>query len=582
MSGRRPPTNNLQIGHAEPTISRALMTMMSRRCCTQRLPKRPYFCATAALAVASSSCVSLLPLALAFGPVPVAHHQRRHIQVNTHVALNLHVSRSSSATTFTRHVAPLASLDMSHRFACCLYLPASFSNYVTKRYAHAQAGDTEASDSFIDDTDDLSTELRQAYEARDTDGIMDVFSSGTMLQSIPAESLIQASIDASDGRPGMAASILNGLLGSCVLMSNNESTVGAQKALELIDVWEDIAKDENVHPDLVSYCLAYSAVHPIVETDEYFADAAEDMLERARRLAKKTGGTKYRKANAKARRKGGSAAYAKDAIDTLQERYGADFNILHEDDDVVVISKPSGMVCYHMRKTTAGKVGRKKRKKGAKENTVIDADISLVDALVEDAKIRLSTLNPNAGGICHRIDRGTSGCIALAKNDIMHALLVSEFFTRGAKKTYEALVPSRPVEIHGQDNVLDPLPEFGEINLPINNKSARSAYKISQQFGDEAIRIEMETFTGRKHQVRRHAAEGLSRPLFLDIMYWDSRNLREEDLPVPIANLSEGSTRKDENERFFLHASSLRIPKLGIDVEAPLPLWWQEVEKKLS
>ena len=164
----------------------------------------------------------------------------------------------------------------------------------------------------------------------------------------------------------------------------------------------------------------------------------------------------------------------------------------------------------------------------------------------------------------------------------MHALLVSEFFTRGAKKTYEALVPSRPVKIHGQDNVLDPLPESGEIDLPINNKSARSAYKISQQFGDEAIRIKMETFTGRKHQVRRHAAEGLSRPLFLDAMYWDSRNLRTEDLPEPIAKLSEESSRKDENERFFLHASSLRIPKLGIEVEAPLPLWWQEVEKDLS
>ena len=65
-------------------------------------------------------------------------------------------------------------------------------------------------------------------------------------------------------------------------------------------------------------------------------------------------------------------------------------------------------------------------------------------------------------------------------------------------------------------------------------------------------------------------------------MYWDSRNLRTEDFPEPIAKLSEDSSRKDENERFFLHASSLRIPKLGIEVEAPLPLWWQEVEKDLS
>ena len=558
---------------------------MSRRCCSIRmLLQRPYLYATAAMAAVSSSYASLLPAAFAFRPSHVVRHQQPRRQLahaHSHVAANSLTSRSSPATRLKRHAS---RSPLSNGFGFRVFVDFSDRNFINKRYTHTQSGDTEASDAISDDTDDLPSKLRQAYEAGDTDGIMDICSSATLFQDTPAETLVQSSIGASNGRSGMAASILNGLLGGCVLMSDNEPTVGAQKALELIDAWEDMSKEENIHPDLVSYCLAYSALHPIMGTDDYFADAAEDMLERARRLAKKTGGTKYRKANAKARRKGGSdiVTYAKDVIDSLQERYGADFNILHEDNDIIVVSKPSGMVCYHMRKTTAGKVGRKKKKKGAKETTVADADVSLVDALVEDAKIRLSTLNPNAAGVVHRIDRGTSGCIALAKKDELHALLVSEFFTRGAKKTYEALVPSRPVKIHGQDDVLDPLPDSGEINLPINNKSARSAYTISERFGDEAIRIQMETFMGRKHQVRRHAAEGLSRPLFLDVMYWDSRHLRREDLPDAVANLSEESSRKDENERFFLHASSLRIPKLGIEVEAPLPLWWQEVEKELS
>ena len=566
--------------------------MMSRRCCSKRLPKRPFFSAAAAMAAVSSSRVSLLPAALAFGPSHVAHHHRmklrhhRHLHSNSHIAANPLTSSSPSAMILTGHASrtSLSNGLGSGTFYGATPIDFTGRSGIVKRHAHPQSSNTEIPSVFDDETDNIPSTLRQAYEAGDTDGIMETFSSSSAFQDIPAESLVKASIEASEGRSGMAASILNGLLGSFVLMSDTDQQVeAAQKAIELIDVWEDMSKEENVHPDLVSYCLAYSAMHPMMETEDYFADAAQDMLERARRLAKKTGGTKYRKANAKARRKGvGAVTYAKDAVITLQERYGADFNILHEDDDIVVVSKPSGMVCYHMRKTTAGKVGRKKQKKGTKENAMVDADVSLVDALVEDAKIRLSTLNPNAAGICHRIDRGTSGCIALAKTDEIHALLVSEFFTRGAKKTYEALVPSRPIEIHGQDEALDPLPESGEINLPINNKSARSAYTISQRFGDEAIRIQMETFTGRKHQVRRHAAEGLSRPLFLDIMYWDSRNLRSEDLPDAIAKLSEESSRKDENERFFLHASSLHIPKLGIEVEAPLPLWWQEVEKKLS
>ena len=450
---------------------------------------------------------------------------------------------------------------------------------------------------------DLPTQFRQAYEDGDTDGIMELASSSNnriLFQEHGTSGvveLIQASIDAADGRNGMAASILNGLLGACVVLASDDShdVAAAQRAaMELIDAWEDMSKEEGIHPDLVSYCLVYSALRPIIGTDgeDYFVDAADEMLDKARRLAKKVGGTQYRKANARARRKGGGGdAYAKDNIDALQQRYGSDFNILFEDDDVLVVSKPSGMVCYHQRKTTAGKVGRKKRKKGVKqEDAAVDADISLVDALVEDANVRMSTLNPKAAGVVHRIDRGTSGCIVLAKADEMHALLVAEFFTRGAHKVYDALIPARPVDIHAsKGDGVDALPDSGEINLPINDKSARSKFEVVKRFDeDAAIRIRMETFTGRKHQVRRHAAEGLSRPLFLDAMYWksNSKNLAtvtmEDHLPDIIARFSEESSRKDDKERFFLHAASLRIPKLGIGVEAPLPSWWQDVEKELS
>ena len=456
---------------------------------------------------------------------------------------------------------------------------------------------TPMSQGGIDEGDiaDIPTQFQQAYEDGDTDGITELASSNDRLfYDTPVVEVIQASIDASRGQKGMAASILNGLLGACVI--GTDSHVAAQRSMELIDAWEDISKEEGIHPDLVSYCLVYSALHPIIameDGEEYFVDAADEMLDKARRLAKKTGGTQYRKANAKARRKGGQpTSYAKDNIEALRERYGSDFNILFEDDDVLVVSKPSGMVCYHQRKTTAGKVGRKKRKKGVKqEDAAVDADISLVDALVDDASVRLSTLNPKAAGIVHRIDRGTSGCIVVAKTDQMHALLVAEFFTRGAKKAYDALIPARPVDIHKADGRVDAiLPDSGEINLPINDKSARSNFQVVKRFDDDdAIRIRMETFTGRKHQVRRHAAEGLSRPLFLDAMYWksNSKNLatattEADRLPDDIAKVSEQCSRKDDKERFFLHAASLRIPKLGIDVEAPLPSWWQDVEKELS
>jgi len=67
-------------------------------------------------------------------------------------------------------------------------------------------------------------------------------------------------------------------------------------------------------------------------------------------------------------------------------------------------------------------------------------DISLVDALL-DIPISLSTLNPIAQGMVHRLDWGTSGTIVLAKTDEAHLRLVASFFLRRVEKKYLALVP---------------------------------------------------------------------------------------------------------------------------------------------
>ena len=79
--------------------------------------------------------------------------------------------------------------------------------------------------------------------------------------------------------------------------------------------------------------------------------------------------------------------------------------------------------------------GKKKKKKG-KNREPTDLDMSLVDALLH-CNVVLSTLNPESQGLVHRLDRGTSGCILLAKTDEMHARAVAEFYCRNAKKTYQ-------------------------------------------------------------------------------------------------------------------------------------------------
>jgi 23S rRNA pseudouridine1911/1915/1917 synthase len=238
----------------------------------------------------------------------------------------------------------------------------------------------------------------------------------------------------------------------------------------------------------------------------------------------------------------------------LQELYGSEFQVLYETADLVVLSKPSGMVCFHKHTTTAGKVSRRKR--GHKDKDV--ADVSLEDGLLNQ-NVSLSTLNAEAHGLVHRIDRGTSGCIVLAKTDDMHAKLVTQLFLRRTKKTYMALVsPTR--EFNSQ----------GIIDIPVDGRPARSVYSILKRRGNDAISLQVETLTGRKHQVRVHCAKGLDSPILLDPIY--AHNVES---PPAIANIATGG-------RFFLHASALVIPDYGIDVQAPLPYWWEEAISEIE
>ena len=122
---------------------------------------------------------------------------------------------------------------------------------------------------------------------------------------------------------------------------------------------------------------------------------------------------------------------------------------------------------------------KKKREKTSKEKRI--SDISLEDALV-DIGISLSTLNHEALGIVHRLDRGTSGCIVLAKNDAMHVRLVSYFFCRQIRKSYRALVSYEPVsdevDKSNEQNLSKVLSNEGVIDLEVGGRPALSTYSI--------------------------------------------------------------------------------------------------------
>lgn len=476
--------------------------------------------------------------------------------------------------------------------------------------------------------DKMTTLLRNAYEENETDGILEIAPILKTMDCCTGDELIRSALNAVNHNKGKAAGILNAIIASCRNKSNLKSEIKTSVstptttplafdpdlAWEIFTTWEEQADEIGLYLDLVTFCSTYSVMQDASTADlndnndgrddnqDYYNDCAQHILDRAERYSKKIAGSKRRRilASLSRRKKENRNVRATDNIETLQDLYGQDFDILFENDDIIVVSKPSGMICYHSHKTTDGKIRKKKKKKREKkkkkkidndeenDNTSnndggYNADISLEDALL-DIGVRLSTLNPEALGIVHRIDRGTSGTLVLAKNNAAHAKLVTIFFTRSANKSYTALVPFHGHEKNdnGEEdgtsgNVLEP---SGLISNTIRGKSAISKYSIIKTYNANAIQLKVQTVTGRKHQVRIHCAEALGRPIFLDPIYSNNGNDHIEKIGGKISEMMPPHT--EEGHRFFLHASSLAIDEFGFDVSSKQPQWWKDILSQLE
>jgi len=438
---------------------------------------------------------------------------------------------------------------------------------------------------------DLVHNIRESYKVKETDGILELAVSSSMMVDSKLDierTLIPAILDVSRGSKGVAASIMNALIGSSCVFTKSAETAQTISVRDLapqqeyigVDgenlslmssrillLMEGLKKSGGIVPDVVTYSLAYHAL----SIDPDSRSLADAVLDEAGRKSKKIAGGKRRKLLASLRRQKLSTFV--EAENDLKRILGGDFKVLLETNDFAVVSKPSGIPCFHKKKTTAGKIkrGKGKNKKGksnSRVNFLESSDISLEDAFIS-CNVNLSTLNPEALGLVHRLDRGSSGCIVLAKSNEMHAKLISEFFLRRTTKKYVALV---------RESLTSFIPEegCGLIDNPVNGRPARSQYNLLERYHsvsndeceDDATLIEFEIFTGRRHQIRVHAAEVLGSPVWGDPLYSSNDNVSKN-----------GS---DISKRIFLHARHLTIPKLGIDVESPLPMWWQSTLSMLK
>ena len=175
-------------------------------------------------------------------------------------------------------------------------------------------------------------------------------------------------------------------------------------------------------------------------------------------------------------------------------------DIVYEDEDVVVINKPKGLVVHPAA--------------GHQDDTLVNG---LLHALGEDLSGINGELRP---GIVHRIDKDTSGLLAVAKNDFSHRILASQLKDHTMARTYEAIVCGSFREDSGTvDAPIGRHPSDRKKMCVIqrNSKEAVTHWEVVKRYrGYTHIRCKLET--GRTHQIRVHMAH-IGHPILGDLVY---------------------------------------------------------------
>jgi 23S rRNA pseudouridine1911/1915/1917 synthase len=237
-------------------------------------------------------------------------------------------------------------------------------------------------------------------------------------------------------------------------------------------------------------------------------------------------------------------------------------DIVYEDDDLAVVNKPAGMMVH----AGAG-VTEDERNRG-----------TLVNALLH----RFGKLSGAGGelrpGIVHRLDKGTSGLIVVAKNDEAHRRLAAEFVRRQVKKTYVALVHGWVKQDRGTIASNISRDRVQRTRMTTRRQGGREAIshytvrrRIESGFGKFTL-LELQIDTGRTHQIRVHLAS-LGHPVVGDTLYGARRELLS----------SEGAISLPRN---FLHATALefRHPRSGetLSLSRPLPEELKEFLRRIE
>lgn len=237
-----------------------------------------------------------------------------------------------------------------------------------------------------------------------------------------------------------------------------------------------------------------------------------------------------------------------EAVETELVAQNIPLDVVFEDDDLIVVNKPRGMVVHPA--------------PGHEDGT-------LVNALLHHCGESLSGIGgERRPGIVHRIDKDTSGLIIAAKNDFSHLALSAQLADHTLARTYEAVVCGTLREDDGTVDAPIGRHPTDRKRMTVTDKNSRRAVThwsvIARYNGYTHVRCNLET--GRTHQIRVHMAH-IGHPILGDLVY--GRKRPEKGL--------EGQC---------LHARALRFlhPRTGetIELTCDLPPYFQDVLARLG
>jgi 23S rRNA pseudouridine1911/1915/1917 synthase len=236
--------------------------------------------------------------------------------------------------------------------------------------------------------------------------------------------------------------------------------------------------------------------------------------------------------------------------------------ILYEDDALLVLDKPAGLVVH----PAPG-----------------NPDGTLVNALIAHCGASLTGIGgERRPGIVHRLDKDTSGVMVVAKTELAHTRLSATFASRDLDREYKAICWGVPNPAKGTvEGAIgrDPRDRKRMAVVTRHGKAALTSYRIIRNYGTAAALIGLRLGTGRTHQIRVHMAH-IGHPLVGDAVYLRRRPAAAKTLPAPALAVALDFPRQ------ALHAETLGFfhPITGVKLSfsAPPPADFQALEAALD